>query len=199
MKKKQLAEELNTEMTAVVALEIEKRQEPAQYDVLENELDRYIMRLKETTNVLNKTRNELTKNNRRLERLDNEFQKAKSVADESVKMIKKQLFRWLSKRSQHKVEHMLRFYHQEDQIDLLDAMMTYAVTGKTAKLERPVAQWHFRLFCEMQDDDRCTVPSHTLLVRLWKKVGLLQGISQEEHVGGEPNKEEPVRPFDQEW
>ena len=28
MKKKQLAEELNTEMTAVVALEIEKRQEP---------------------------------------------------------------------------------------------------------------------------------------------------------------------------
>ena len=67
MKKKQLAEELNTEMTAVVALEIEKRQEPVQYDVLENELDRYIMRLKETTNVLNKTRNELTKNNRRLE------------------------------------------------------------------------------------------------------------------------------------
>ena len=40
MKKKQLAEELNTEMTAVVALEIEKRQEPVQYDVLENELDR---------------------------------------------------------------------------------------------------------------------------------------------------------------
>ena len=123
MKKKQLAEELNTEMTAVVALEIEKRQEPVQYDVLENELDRYIMRLKETTNVLNKTRNELTKNNRRLERLDNEFQKA--------------------------------------------------------KLEKPVAQWHFRLFCEMLDDDRCTVPSHTLLVRLWKKVGLLKGLNDE--------------------
>ena len=176
MKKKQLAEELNTEMTAVVALEIEKRH---QYDVLENELDRYQMRLKETTNVLNKTRNELTKNNCRLERLDNEFQKAKSVADKAVGIIKKQLFRWLSKRSQHKVEHMLRFYHQEDQIDLLDAMMTYAVTGKTAKLERPVAQWHFRLFCEMLDDDRCTVPSDTLLVRLWKKVGLLKGLNDE--------------------
>ena len=187
MKKKQLAEELNTEMTAVVALEIEKRQEPVQYDVLENELDRYIMRLKETTNVLNKTRNELTKNNRRLERLDNEFQKAKSVADESVKMIKKQLFRWLSKRSQHKVEHILHFYHQED------------VTGKKAKLERPVAQWHFRLFCEMLDDDRCTVPSHTLLVRLWKKVGLLQSISQEEKAGDEAHKVEAIRPFDQEW
>ena len=206
MKKKQLAEELNTEMTAVVALEIEKRQEPAQYDVLENELDRYQMRLKETTNVLNKTRNELTKNNRRLERLDNEFQKAKSVADESVKMIKKQLFRWLSKRSQHKVEHILHFYHQEDQIDLLDAMMTYAVTGKKAKLtgkkaklEKPVAQWHFRLFCEMLDDDRCTVPSHTLLIRLWKKVGLLQSISQEEKAGDEAHKEETIRPFDQEW
>ena len=179
MKKKQLAEELNTEMTAVVALEIEKRQEPAQYDVLENELDRYQMRLKETTNVLNKTRNELTRNNRRLERLDNEFQKAKSVADESVKMIKKQLFRWLSKRSQHKVEHILHFYHQEEQIDLLDAMMTYAVTGKKAKLEKPVAQWHFRHFCEMLDDDRCTVPSHTLLIRLWKKVGLLKGLNDE--------------------
>ena len=202
MKKKQLAEELNTEMTAVVALEIEKRQkrqEPAQYDVLENELDRYIMRLKETTNVLNKTRNELTKNNRRLERLDNEFQKAKSVADESVKMIKKQLFRWLSKRSQHKVEYILHFYHQEDQIDLLDAMMTYAVTGKKAKLEKPVAQWHFRLFCEMLDDDRCTVPSHTLLIRLWKKVGLLQSISQEEKAGDEAHKVETIRPFDQEW
>ena len=199
MKKKQLAEELNTEMTAVVALEIEKRQEPVQYDVLENELDRYIMRLKETTNVLNKTRNELTKNNRRLERLDNEFQKAKSVADESVKMIKKQLFRWLSKRSQHKVEHILHFYHQEDQIDLLDAMMTYAVTGKKAKLEKPVAQWHFRLFCEMLDDDRCTVPSHTLLIRLWKKVGLLQSISQEEKAGDEAHKVEAIRPFDQEW
>ena len=157
------------------------------------------MRLKETTNVLNKTRNELTKNNRRLERLDNEFQKAKSVADESVKMIKKQLFRWLSKRSQHKVEHILHFYHQEDQIDLLDAMMTYAVTGKKAKLEKPVAQWHFRLFCEMLDDDRCTVPSHTLLIRLWKKVGLLQSISQEEKAGDEAHKVEAIRPFDQEW
>ena len=179
MKKKQLAEELNTEMTAVVALEIEKRQEPVQYDVLENELDRYIMRLKETTNVLNKTRTKLTRNSRCLERLDNECLRAKRVADKAVGIIKKQLFRWLSKRSQHKVEHMLRFYHQEDQIDLLDAMMTYAVTGKTAKLERPVAQWHFRLFCEMLDDDRCTVPSHTLLVRLWKKVGLLKGLNDE--------------------
>ena len=61
----------------------------------------------------------------------------------------------------------------------LDAMMTYAVTGKKAKLEKPVAQWHFRLFCEMLDDDRCTVPSHTLLVRLWKKVGLLKGLNDE--------------------
>ena len=179
MKKKQLAEELNTEMTAVVALEIEKRQEPAQYDVLENELDRYRARLKETTDVLNKTRTELTRNSRCLERLDNECLRAKRVADKAVGIIKKQLFRWLSKRSQHKVEHMLRFYHQEDQIDLLDAMMTYAVTGKTAKLERPVAQWHFRLFCEMLDDDRCTVPSHTLLIRLWKKVGLLKGLNDE--------------------
>ena len=65
MKKKQLAEELNTEMTAVVELKMEKRQEPVQYDVLENELDRYRMKLKETTDVLNKTRKELTKNNRR--------------------------------------------------------------------------------------------------------------------------------------
>ena len=199
MKKKQLAEELNTEMTAVVALEIEKRQEPVQYDVLENELDRYQMRLKETTDVLNKTRTELTRNSRCLERLDNECLRAKRVADKAVGIIKKQLFRWLSKRSQHKVEHMLRFYHQEDQIDLLDAMMTYAVTGKTAKLERPVAQWHFRLFCEMLDDDRCTVPSHTLLIRLWKKVGLLQSISQEEKAGDEAHKVETIRPFDQEW
>ena len=130
---------------------------------------------------------------------DKESLEAKRVAEVSVKIIKKQLFRWLSKDTQKKVEHFLRFYHQEDRLTLLDAMMTYAMTGKKAKLEKPVAQWHFRLFCEMQDDDRCTVPSHTLLVRLWKKVGLLQGISQEENVDGEPTKEEPVRPFDQEW
>ena len=111
------------------------------------------------------------------EELNNECVVAKRVADKAVNIIKKQLFKWLSNTSQQKVRHFLRFHHQEAQLDLLNAMMTYAVTGKKTKLERPVAQWHFRLFCEMLDEDRCTVPSHSLLVRLWEKVGLLKGLN----------------------
>ena len=72
--------------------------------------------------------------------LDKESLEAKRVAEVSVKIIKKQLFRWLSKDTQKKVEHFLRFYHQEDRLTLLDAMMTYTMTGKKAKLEKPVPQ-----------------------------------------------------------
>ena len=182
-KKQQLAEELNNEMTAVVinVNQVEDvDDETRDYVVLENLLERKRAELKEMSNMLNKTRRELTKNNRRMELLDNECHEAKRVADRSVTILKKQLFKWLSKRSQHKVENILSFYHQEEQMDLLDAMMTYAMTGNKAKLEKPVAQWHFRLFCEMMDEDRVTVPSHTLLKRLWLKIGLLKRIGDEE-------------------
>lgn len=182
-KKQQLAEELNNEMTAVVinVNQVENvGDESRQYDVLENLLERKRAELKEMSNMLNKTRRELTKNNRRLELLDNECQEAKRVADKSVKILKHQLFKWLSKRSQHKVENILGFYHQEEQMELLNAMMTYAMTGNKTKLEKAVAQWHFRLFCEMMDEDRVTVPSHTLLMRLWVKIGLLKPLNIED-------------------
>ena len=182
-KKQQLAEELNNGMTAVVinVNQVEDvDDETRDYDVLENLLERKRAELKEMSNMLNKTCRELTKNNRRLELLDNECQEAKRVADKSVKILKHQLFKWLSKRSQHKVENILGFYYQEEQMDLLDAMMTYAMTGNKAKLDKPVAQWHLRLFCEMMDEDRVTVPSHTLLKRLWIKIGLLKRMGEEE-------------------
>ena len=181
-KKQQLAEELNNEMTAVVinVNQVENVGEENRYDVLENLLERKRAELNEMSNMLNKTRRELTKNNRRLELMDNECKEAKRVADKSVTILKKQLFKWLSKRSQHKVENILGFYHREEQMDLLDAMMSYAMTGKKAKLDKPVAQWHFRLFCEMIDDDRVTVPSHTLLMRLWVKIGLLKRMGEDE-------------------
>ena len=178
-KKQQLADELGKEMAAVVNQE-NIADDHKHYDVYENELDRKRAELKEVKSILNKTRYELTKNNRRLERLDNECQEAKKVADMSVRIIKKQLFKLLSKRSQHKVELFISFYHQEDQMNLLDAMMSYVMTGKKTKFDRAVAQWHFRLFCEMVDDDRVTVPSHELLKRLWIKVGLLQRIEVDE-------------------
>lgn len=184
-KKQQLAEELNNGMTAVVinVNQVEDvDDETRDYDVLENLLERKRAELNEMSNMLNKTRRELTKNNRRLEQLDNECQEAKRVADKSVKILKKQLFKWLSKRSQHKVENILGFYHQEEQMELLNAMMTYAMTGNKAKLDKPVAQWHFRLFCEMMDEDRVTVPSHTLLKRLWIKIGLLKRMGEEDCV-----------------
>ena len=182
-KKQQLAEELNNEMTAVVinVNQVEDvDDETRDYDVLENLLERKRAELKEMSNMLNKTRRELTKNNRRMELMDNECQEAQRVAEKSVKILKKQLFKWLSKRSQHKVEQFLGFYYQEEQLDLLDAMMTYAMTGNKTKLEKPVAQWHFRLFCEMMDEDRVTVPSHTLLKRLWLKIGLLKPLNIED-------------------
>lgn len=139
-----------------------------------------------------------TKKQQMAELLDNESLEMKNLADKAENIIRKHLYKWLSTGSQHKVENFLRFYHQEDRLELLDAMMAYAVTGKKRRLERAVAQWHFRLFCEMLDDDRYTVPSHTLLVRLWKKVGLFQSVTLE-RAGEGPGKEEIIRPFDQEW
>ena len=182
-KKQQLAEELNNGMTAVV-MNVEQVEdvddETREYDVLENLLERKRAELNEMSNMLNKTRRELTKNNRRMELMDNERQEAQRVADRSVTILKKQLFKWLSKRSQHRVENILSFYHQEEQMDLLDAMMTYAMTGSKAKMDKAVAQWHLRLFCEMMDEDRVTVPSHTLLKRLWIKIGLLKPLNIED-------------------
>ena len=182
-KKQQLAEELGKEMTAVVVkMNVSETTdaEERHYNVLENELERYRSELKETRSKLNKARRELTQTHRRLEMLDNDYQEAKHVADKAVRMMKMQLFKWLSPDSRLKVLLFLKFHHQERQLDLLDAMMTYAVTEEKAKLAHPVAQWHFRLFCAMMDSDRFTVPSHSMLVRIWKKIGLLQGIESEE-------------------
>ena len=178
-KKQQLAEELGKNMTAVV---IKVKAEPvvddeeSRYDLLENELDRYRTDLKETRKMLNTTRRELARTRRQLELTDNDYQMTKRVADKAILILKNQLMKWLSRDSQLQVEHFLRFYHQDDQLDLLEAMMAYVVLGKKTKLEKVVAQWHFRLFCNMMDGDRYTVPSHSLLVRLWKKIGLLEGI-----------------------
>lgn len=179
LQKKQLAKELNVEMTVV--MEEGNMKSPVAEDELQNEqleelLDRYRSRLHETQEVLKKTRRELTKTNRKLEMMDVKYQESLQVADKGIWVLEKQLFRWLTKRSQHKTDGMLKYYHQVDRIDLLNAMMTYVVTGKKKRLVKPIAEWHLKLFCEMVDEDRCTVPSHSLLKRLWEKIGLLKRI-----------------------
>ena len=108
-----------------------------------------------------------------------QLREARRLYAAQERMMKDQLYGWLTTRSQHRANQMLRQYRPEDRLAMLNAMMRYVMMGRRTKFERPVMAWHHRLFCEMVDEDRVAVPSHALLKRLWVKIGLLQPMETE--------------------
>lgn len=175
---KQRAEELAKMLGAVVVLGKAGAEGAEVVDVeeLQDELDRTRKQLSQSNHALLMVRRELGKTKHKLAKTESDLEEVERVADGQDMVMRKLLYKWLTKQSQHRVDQMLHTYRAEDRLALLNAMMQYVQTGRRTKFERPVMEWHHQLFCEMVDNDRVTVPSHTLLKRLWVKIGLLKSI-----------------------
>ena len=141
-------------------------------------IDRYRDKLVNVNNNLDKTQKELAKVKSQLSELQEKYDKIEHMDGQAEMLMKSLLWKWLDKDSHKRVEHFMRFHHADVRIHFYYAMLDYVMTGHKMRFEKPVQQWHFRLFCEMVDESRFTVPSHSWLIRLWEKVGLLTGIEK---------------------
>lgn len=178
-KKQQLAEELGKKMTAVVIAHpviASKEEGDEGFQTLVELLEDKKKELTEVKLMLNQARKDVNRNRRRLEDLDNENNRLMELSRRWEQTYWAMLEKWLSKESLRKVTTMVGFYKPEDRQELLGAMLGYVVAGAKKKLSKPILNWHLDIFCEMVDEDAYTVPTHHLLKRLWKKIGLLQGI-----------------------
>ena len=175
---KKMAEELAGQLGAVVIVGRANAEAEEEVDVeeLQEELERTRTQLRQSNHALLMVRRELGKTKHKLAKTESDLEEARRVTDGQERVMKRLLDKWLTKRSLHRADQMLRTYRPEDRLAMLNAMMQYVQTGRKTKFERPVMEWHHQLFCEMVDNDRVTVPSHTLLKRLWVKIGLLKSI-----------------------
>lgn len=126
--------------------------------------------------TLAKTCTELKHTRQKLEEVRMDNQALIPLCDKAENILRVLLEKWISKETRKKVALIIRYYHRNERLEMYNAMLLYVMTGRKTRFDRAVMQWHFRLFADMADEDRYTVPSNTLLKRLWKKVGLVEGI-----------------------
>ncbi|MBO4673535.1 MAG: hypothetical protein J5616_04225 [Bacteroidaceae bacterium] len=141
-------------------------------------IERYRDKLTDANTLLDKTRAELDQSKHTVWELQEKIKKMEHDDAQPEMLMKSLLWKWLDKDSRKKVEHIVRFYRADVRICFYYAMLDYVMTGHKMRFEKPVQQWHFRLFCDMVDDNHFTVPSHSWLIRLWEKVGLLRKIEE---------------------
>lgn len=144
----------------------------------ENTLFRTQEKLKQTTAELEKLRKQLEKTRSKLELANNENTWMKQLLTKQEALAKRLLFKWLAKDSQQKVENILKHYRTEQRLEMISAMQVYVLAGKRTRFDREVQNWHFRLFCDMIEDDCYTDSVHALLKRLWTKIGLITTIAK---------------------
>jgi len=57
-----------------------------------------------------------------------------------------------------------------------------------------VERWHFKIICSQIEEDAISLPSHTMMVKLFMKYGLFTKIEERE-----TPKEPDFRPHGEEW
>lgn len=126
--------------------------------------------------TLTKTCTELKQVKQKLAETETAYKQVKPLCDKAEHILMELLMKWISSETKRKVVLMLKYYRTNERLEMYHAMLKYVMTGQKTRFCRAVMQWHFRLFVDMVNEDRYTVPSNTLLKRLWKKVGLIEGI-----------------------
>ena len=165
-------------------------------------LTRKVYQLGEATKEQKKLRKELTDTRRRLVEMTDRL----AVSEESLKMMKKatdmtvfmmkdHLFSWLSTQNQLRVNRMLRFYNKEQQVRMINGLLNYLIFGYRPRFKREVERWHFNIICDFIDQDMITLPAHSLMVKLFKKYGLMEQLNSYQQAAKEPD----FRPHGEEW
>ena len=104
--------------------------------------------------------------------------KAEEVAARCERSMSNFMSRWLSEENQSRVKAILRWYYRVERVKIMDAVLTYLLFGKKFRQETEVANTHFKIICDMIDEDSITLPAHSLMVMLMQKYGLNEELKE---------------------
>lgn len=135
-----------------------------------------IIELDYLRNELKGARRQIVKMKYHLEELQEEYDRERLVASNCAGILREFLFKWLTPDNQLFVKRVFRFYDDYDQIRVMYAVLKYLLFGQLTSFHREVQKWHFKLICDKIDEDAIVLPSHTLMVKLMKKYGLIKAI-----------------------
>ena len=104
--------------------------------------------------------------------------KAEEAATRCERSLSNFMSRWLSDENQSRVKAILRWYYPVERVKIMDAVLTYLLFGKKFRQETEVANTHFKIICDMIDEDSITLPAHSLMVQLMQKYGLNEELKE---------------------
>ena len=144
------------------------------------------------TDDLVRTKNELDVTKKELFSVSRDLRETKQLLHASVELQGKAeeaatrcehsmtnfLSRWLTVKSMSRLKAILRWYYPLERVKIIDAVLTYLLFGKKFRLESEVENTHFKLICDMVDEDCVTLPVHSLMVKLMQKYGLNEELKE---------------------
>jgi len=160
----------------------EMKAEAAQMKLNMRNLTEELVRTKDELDVTKKDLFAISKNlleTKQLLHASVELQgKAEETATRCEHSITTFLSRWLTVKSMSRLKAILRFYYPVERVKMIDAVLTYLLFGKKFRMESEVENTHFKLICEMIDEDCITLPAHSLMVKLMQKYGLNEELKE---------------------
>ena len=154
-----------------------------------------IIELDYLRNELKGARRQIVEMKYHLEEVQQEYGREREVASNCAGILRDFLFKWLTPDNQKYVKRVFRFYDDYDQARVIYAVLKYLLFGEKTGFHREVQKWHFKLICDKIDEDAIVLPSHTLMVKIMQKYGLIKAIenygnsesngSEEEQTSGE--------------
>ena len=168
------------------------------------DLRKKLYKMRVLRNELHATKNELRQTQRTLLLTDDKLKDAlakigmmKRATDDTVSLLRDYLFLWLTPMNQFRVKRMLRFYDKEQQVRMMSALLGFVMFGEKTVFYREVERWHFHIICSQIEEDAISLPTHTMMVKLFMKYGMFTKI--EERVKPEASDEPDFRPHGEEW
>jgi len=168
---------------------------------IQKDLKKKLYKMRVLRNELHATKNELRQTQRTLYLTTDKLKEAlekigmmKRATDNTVSILRDYLFLWLTPMNQFRVKRMLRFYDKEQQVRMMSTLLGYIIFGEKPEFTREVERWHFKIICSQIEEDAISLPSHTMMVKLFMKYGLFTKIEERE-----APKEPDFRPHGEEW
>lgn len=160
-----------------VEIEVKKLEE------MKAEEEQMKLNMRNLTDELVETKDELNVTKLQLNAISKDLRETKQLLHASVELQRKAeetatrcensmtnfLSRWLTVKSMSRVRAILRWYYPAERVKMMDAVLTYLLFGKKLRQEREVENTHFKLICDMVDEDSITLPAHSLMVKLMQK------------------------------
>ena len=145
-------------------VEIEVRE----WEAMKAEAEQMKLNMRNLTDELVETKDELDVSKKQLNAISMNLRETKQLLHASVELQGKAeeaakrceqsmmnfLSRWLTVKSMSRIRAILRWYYPVERVKMIEAALTYLLLRKKLRMEREVEKTHFKLICEMIDEDR---------------------------------------------